>query len=291
MSKKKKQLSTVVDDIYDVISNISKGKALDISDDMLNDFGTEMATALREWAIPRGMNKANVNSLRMSNIGKPDRRLWFDMNATKQSKEAEPSLMIKFLYGHLLEVLVLFFVKLAGHEVTAEQKEVSVSGIKGHMDCKIDGEVVDVKTTSGFAFKKFKEGTLAQDDSFGYLAQLAGYEEAEGTTEGGFLALNKETGELALYRPEDLDKPNIKQRIKHLKKVVVLDKPPVFCYPTVAEGKAGNMKLAKECHWCPYKHECHKDSNDGNGLRIFEYAKGHTYLTKVVKTPNVQEVL
>jgi len=286
-----KKLDTLVDDIYGVISNLSKGKALDISDSMLKDFGSDMSQALKEWAVPRGMNKTNVNSLRMSNIGKPDRQLWFDMNSKKKNKEADPSLMIKFLYGHLLEVLVLFFVRLSGHKVTAEQKEVSVSGIKGHMDCKIDDEVVDVKTTSGFAFKKFKEGTLAQDDAFGYLAQLSGYEEAEGTNKGGFLALNKETGELALYRPEELDKPNIKERIKVLKRVVKRKTPPSFCYSPVPEGKAGNMKIARECNWCPYKFECHKDSNNGEGLRIFQYAKGPTYFTNVVKIPNVQEIL
>ena len=53
------------------------------------------------------------------------------------------------------------------------------------MDCTIDGEVVDIKTASGFAFKKFKDGTLAEQDAFGYLPQLAGYEEAEGTKKGG----------------------------------------------------------------------------------------------------------
>ena len=66
---------------------------------------------------------------------------------------------------------------------------------------------MDVKTASGYAFKKFKDGTLAQDDTFGYLAQLAGYEAGHGTSEGGFLAMNKENGELALYIPEELDKP------------------------------------------------------------------------------------
>ena len=67
------------------------------------------------------------------------------------------------------------------------------------MDCVIDGEVVDIKTASGFAFKKFRDGTLAEDDAFGYMAQLAGYEQAEGTKNGGFLALNKESGELAMF--------------------------------------------------------------------------------------------
>ena len=52
------------------------------------------------------------------------------------------------------------------------------------MDCKIDGEVVDVKSASAMSFKKFKNGTLYEDDPFGYIAQLAGYEHNEGTNNG-----------------------------------------------------------------------------------------------------------
>jgi hypothetical protein len=158
------------------------------------------------------------------------------------------------------------------------------------MDCKIDGEVVDIKTASGFAFKKFKEGTLPDDDPFGYMAQIAGYEEAEGTEHGGFLTLNKESGELALFRPQELDKPNIKQRIKTLKAQIKKDTPPELCYNPVPDGKAGNMKIARGCTWCRHKFVCHSDSNDGEGLRVFKYSKKLEYLTNVVKLPRVKEV-
>jgi hypothetical protein len=218
---KKKTVDTVVEDIYSTISALTKGQDIKLTDKDLKIFGQDMADALKQWATPRGADKINVNTLRMSNIGKPQRQLWYDMNLKKEGiTEFEPSTLIKFLYGHLLEVLVLFFVKLSGHKLDSQQKEVSVSGIKGHMDCKIDGEVVDVKTASGFAFKKFKDGTLVESDTFGYLAQLAGYEEAEQTSKGGFLVLNKESGELTLFKPEELDKPNIKDKIKTVKKII-----------------------------------------------------------------------
>ena len=45
---------------------------------------------------------------------------------------------------------------------------------KATMDCKIDGVVTDVKSTSTFGFKKFKDGSLAFDDPFGYIAQIKG---------------------------------------------------------------------------------------------------------------------
>ena len=158
------------------------------------------------------------------------------------------------------------------------------------MDCIIDGEVVDIKTASGFAFKKFKDKTLAEDDVFGYLPQLAGYEASMGTNKGGFLALNKESGEIALYRPDSFDKPDIKKKIRAVKKMVKVDNPPELCYNPIPDGASGNMKLPRGCTWCRHKFECHKDANEGKGLRVFKYAKGYNYLTQVVKTPKVLEV-
>ena len=190
----------------------------------------------------------------------------------------------------MLEEVVLFLVKLAGHKVTDEQKEVKVSGVYGHMDCKIDGEVIDIKTASSYAFRKFKNDTLKDDDTFGYLAQLSGYETAEKTKEGGFLVLNKESGELTLHRPSFFDKPNIKTKIKAVKAAIKLDKPPKLCYTPIPEGKAGNMKLPRGCFYCRHKNECHADANDGKGLRVFKYSKGLMYLTKVEKEPNVLEI-
>jgi len=58
----------------------------------------------------------------------------------------------------------------------------------------------------------------------------------------------------------------------------------------VPEGKAGNMKLPRGCTYCRHKNECHKDANDGKGLRVFKYSKGLMYLTKVEKEPNVLEI-
>ena len=68
--------------------------------------------------------------------------------------------MIKFLYGHIPERVVLFLTELAGHKVTDEQKEVKVGGILGHMDCKIDGEVIDIKSASGYVFQSLRTALL-----------------------------------------------------------------------------------------------------------------------------------
>ena len=285
MSKKK--LNTLVDDIYKKLSVLGKGKSLNLSEETIDQFGESMKEVLRHWSTP---HPRATETLRMSNIGRPNRQLWFDMKTEQQAQEIPPATFIKFLYGHMLEEVVLLLVKLAGHTVSDEQKNVKIKGIEGHMDCVIDGEVIDVKTASGYAFKKFKDGTLAEDDTFGYMSQLAGYEAGHGTSNGGFLAMNKENGELALYIPEELDKPNIETKIDTVKKSLKKQTPPELCYLPIPDGTSGNMKLPRGCFFCRHKIECHKDSNNGKGLRVFKYAKGLTYLTQVVKEPKVEEI-
>lgn len=284
---KKKNLNTLIDDIYKVVGDLGQGKPIKITDKQYKSFGKFMEHALRDWSTPRDGQRPN---LRMSNIGRPIRQLWYDIKSDKAPNGVPAATMIKFLYGHILERLVLFLVEIAGHKVTDEQKEIEIDGVMGHMDCKIDGQVIDVKSASGFGFKKFKNGTLAEEDSFGYMAQLSGYETAEGTDEGGFLVINKETGELCLFIPEELDKINIRTKINKVRSALDEDTPPELCYQPIPDGSSGNYKLARECFYCPHKFECHKDSNDGQGLRVFEYARGPVYLTKVERVPNVKEI-
>ena len=282
-----KNLTTVVDDIYETLSCLCDSEELEIPDEHIEEFGERMKTVLKSWSTP---HKDRTN-LRMSIIGRPMRRLWYDLkNGNLAHNRSHPSVFIKFLYGHILEELVLLLVKIAGHKVEDEQKEISVDGVKGHMDCKIDGEVVDIKTASSFAFKKFSEGTLHDDDPFGYMAQLSGYEAAEGTDEGGFLAMNKESGELALYQPGPFVKINIRDKIKRVREAEAIDTPPEKCYTPIPEGKRGNMRLPRGCVYCPYKSECHSDANNGAGLRVFKYSTGLKYFTRVASMPKVLEL-
>ncbi len=285
---KMKKLNTLVEDIYQELDNLSNGKALDISEQDAEDFGNAMKEVLLKWSKPYEERKEET--LRMSNVGKPNRQLWYDFNSDKEPSPFKAPTQLVFLYGHILEEVGLMLVRLAGHEVTSEQKEVQVSGVTGHVDCIIDGEVIDIKSTSGFSFKKFKNGTLPEDDPFGYMAQIAGYEAGEGTNKGGFLAINKENGEIALLIPAEMDKPNIKHRISKLKKELKLATPPALCYNPTPEGTSGNMKLPRQCVYCRHKIECHKDSNNGTGLRIFKYSKNLSFLTTVVKEPRVEEI-
>ena len=284
----KKKLDNLIPDISEMLSSLNEGKALDISEELIEEFGENIKNVIREWSIPK--EKSTTVSLRMSNIGRPPRQLWYDIKSEQEPLPLSPWTFLRFLSGHVWEEMALLLVKAAGHSVDSQQKEVSVLGIKGHLDCKIDGEVVDVKTASNFSFKKFSTGTLVDDDPFGYMAQLSGYEEAEKTGKGGFLAINKDSCEMTLFRPMDLEKPDIKRRIRKIKKSLKVDRPPDKCYTSIPDGKSGNMKLPSPCVYCRHKNTCHSDSNQGKGLRVFKYASKLVYFTNVVKEPRVPEV-
>lgn len=284
-----KELKNLVPDIYKELEKISEGKSINLTEKDIDNTLAKIKESMMAWATPS--ERDNNFTLRMSNIGRPARQLWYQKRDELVKSSIDGPTQIKFLYGHILEEIVLMLVRMAGHKVTDEQKEVKVKDVVGHIDCKINNEIVDVKTASGFAFKKFIQGRLAEDDPFGYLGQLAGYEKSEGTNNGGFLVINKESGELCLHQPEDLDKPNITNKIDNLISCLDINDKPERCYDPVPEGKKGNYKLHKSCFWCNYKFDCFKDVNNGQGLRGFKYANSTVYLTHVEVEPQVEEIL
>jgi hypothetical protein len=281
---------TLVKDIYQMIDTKEIPDGVDV-EEAIETFGENVKSILRNNITE---SKFDRRKLRMSNIGKKDRQLWYSYNGYK-GEELMPHTRIKFLYGHLIEEMVLALAKLSGHKVTDTQKRAEVGGIKGSMDCKIDGIVTDVKSSSPYGFKKFKDGSLINDDPFGYVDQIKGYAHSEGAKEMGWLVMDKTNGHLTYlkYDMEDesmwywtkLNFFSIVERIKSIKKIVKLAEPPKRCYEPIPDGKSGNMKLGVGCSYCAYKHECW-----GDDLRTFIYANGPRYLVKTVNTPNVIEV-
>ena len=273
-----KSINTLVEDIYKVLS---EGKDIGKEAD---EFGKRMADLIKTRLAPR---QAREGTLRLSNLGKKDRQLWYETHNTPR-EEFTPSTFFKFLYGDILEELVLCLAEVAGHTVEGRQGEVRVDGILGHRDAFIDGILVDVKSASSYAFKKFKEGTLKDDDPFGYYTQLSGYmaDPVYNRTHGAFLAVDKQNGTLALLPVSAGDTGDIHTRIAHLKEVVAKDTPPERCYEPEPMGKGGNMKLPVGCSYCDFKKECWSDV----GLRKFVYSTGPVWLTTVVDPPRVMEV-
>lgn len=279
----------LVKDIYTLMETKEIPDTVDLRAEC-DRFGKVVAEMLWDNMQPE---EDRSGRLRLSAIGHPNRKIY---NAYKgiAGDPLKGSDYIKFLYGHFIEAMLIALTRISGHEVTEEQKEVSVEGIKGHQDCRIDGMLVDVKSCSSYGFKKFQKSTLHEDDPFGYIAQLKGYAYQEGDTEYAWLAMDKQNGTLAWLHYDELDKEthyhkavnySISDRVREVKKLVSSDSSPEKCYGPVQDGKSGNERLAQGCVFCAYKHECWPE------LRVFHYANGPRYLTKVDNTPRVVEVL
>ena len=283
-----KHISNLATDIKKLIADISNGKPANMTEENMNVFLNNIKEAMLAWNTPP-VKTDKEGQLRMSVLGKPPRQLWYDKHSPKERKDDDAGLNLKFLYGHIIEHLVLYLAELAGHKIEDQQKKVEIDGITGHIDSKIDGEICDVKSASPFSFKKFQSGEIVGDDPFGYHAQLSGYETAMGTKAGGFLVVDKSSGDICFYKPDDMAKPNVKSLIKTLKSTLEQDTPPEKCYEFKTE-KNGNKTLATGCMFCSHKWECHADVNDGKGLRVFKYSNKNVMLAEVVKQPNVDEI-
>ena len=274
------KLQNLVSDIYTSLS--SQGKQPPKEKD-LHKFLEDVSSSITK-AFSSREDKGQVrNPLRFSSIGKPTRQLWY---ASRMSNKAEPlhgATRIKFLYGDIIEHLLLLLIKTAGYKVTDEQGKKEISDITGHMDAKVNDVVVDIKSASQYSFDKFVKGTIFDDDPFGYIAQLSGY--ADGDDEAAFIVMNKVSGQIHVCHIDSMEMIDFKKKVKDVKSLMKKNSPPERCYPDIPDGKSGNRKLGTGCSYCDFKIECWKDSNNGKGLRKFKYSNGSRFFTHIKKRP------
>jgi hypothetical protein len=288
-----KKLEDLPEDIYSLFGKAPFQRHSDFYESMGIGIGDVFYERFYNTPSPR-------NLLRVSNLGTQcDKKLWWDINdPAPESTGNQYDFM--FLYGHILEAVVLGMAVEAGHNVYGQQGEVNLYGVPGHFDAIVDGVMVDVKSCSPYGFNKIiNEGLTRDNDTFGYLSQLSSYlwgainnphylKRLKETDEAAFICINKVTGDIAVRR-YDLTRwlLNKDSEVEYKKELVNLSDNNVIkrAYSAVPDGKSGNLKLDMPCVMCPHKFKCWP------GLRVFEYAGGRkTYLTKVKKVPRVKEV-
>jgi hypothetical protein len=172
-------------------------------------------------------------TLRMSNIGRPYCQLWFDKNKPESALSPSANFIIMMLIGDILEAVFKGLLTASGVSYkNGEQVELDLGD-----GCKIPGT----------------------PDSFGYIAQLAGYAEATNTKPNGWWVINKGTGEFKHVDSPNLNTKDVLQKTKQLHKELQENK---FrrCFEdepeTYRKKPSGNRKLGKECSWCAYRHAC-----------------------------------
>ena len=199
-----KKIETLVEDIYNLFEKKNENLTEKEVDKCIDTFAKTVKIHVKDFLKQRPEDKPR---LRLSTIGRPDRQLWYDFKKP-HNKPLAPSTRIKFLYGYILEELLIMLASIAGHKVTQQQKQVQVEGVKGHQDCFIDGVLVDCKSASGRGYSKFKYNNLSSDDPFGYIPQISAYAQGNNVEEAGFLVINKSTGEICYTKVHSLEMIN-----------------------------------------------------------------------------------
>ena len=272
-------ISTLVEDIYATIGKKDDGW---FTDAIASDLGSSIASVLKTQLG----DERPASRLRLSQMGpKCPRSLWYSVRHPEMAERLEPWVEIKFSFGHILEALAITLAKASGHTVTGEQDELVLDGVKGHRDCVIDGCIVDVKSAASRSFQKFKDKSIRENDTFGYLDQLDGYLVASlddplvTVKDKAYLfAIDKQLGHMCLYE-HHIREASIRNQVALYKRIVESDKAPPCSCGTEPDGKAGNLKLDARASYNSFKYCCFPH------LRTFLYADGPRYLAKVVKRP------
>jgi len=280
-----KTIDTLIADMQEVI--MGKGGWSGLEGSILGHNISLMANKrFSKQQEPRGY-------LSLSSIGTPcKRKLWYKVNTPADGAPLEPNALLKFFYGDMIEELALTIAMAAGHDVKGQQDRLDVHGIKGHRDAVIDGMTIDVKSCSPYAFKKFKEGNLREDDPFGYISQLSSYvyagqddDKVTDKTHGAFLAIDKQNGHMCLDVYDFTEELRTKeQEMLEAKELVAGDMPDERQKKVPQSKSSPNSKLPMMCSYCEFKKQCWPEA------RKFIYSTGPVYLVDVRSEPKVPEV-
>ena len=248
--------------LHQYMENAANGKST-MSIETIQQVGLDVMGALgRQFG---GGNKRDEFGLRMSNVGRPTCQLWFDKNEPEKALPLPTTFVMNMMLGDIVEAVFKGLLKEAGVEYEGDKKVTldldENTSVSGTYDIVIDGAVDDVKSASNWSYNnKFESfDTLSKGDSFGYVAQLAGYAKASGKRAGGWWVVNKANGEFKYVPATGLDVEKQVERIKETAKTLETNEFK-RCFDAVPEkfrGKeTGNMVLDQNCVFCRYRFAC-----------------------------------
>lgn len=249
---------------------------LDVDPDTLETYIEEATQEFKGALRKQLFREPEPFRLRMSNIGRPSCQLQLDNTDTAaQTKNPMPyNHIMRMMLGDLSEVLVNLAIKLSGANITGAKTKVSWAldtdtVIEGEDDIEIDNKVYDVKSASPWAYdNKWSRGwsSIASDDNFGYVGQLVGYAYGQNKEPGGWIVVNKSTGEVSVIE-FGMPVRDIKEVIKECQQTAALikeNKPFSRCFDDQEEefngNKTGNRRLPAVCGFCPHIRHCWPDA-------------------------------
>lgn len=236
--------------------------AISIPQELFDEFGERCKSAVKKYFDEEQDKRFR---LRMSNVGKPLRQLMLEK--THGRSTFSPTNKVRMLYGYMSEALMVFLLKASGCDVQELDKPVSYEYngmvLEGTYDVKVNGKIYDIKSASPYSYKnKFKDiFSLRKDDSFGYFAQGYGYSAADNTPFGGWLVIDKSSGEfkeLAISPILNKELKNTYVQEIHTKMDYFNQAEPPMPPCTGVTEVGGKKKYSTSCFFCDYKDTvCH----------------------------------
>ena len=212
-----------------------------------------------------------AGTLRLSACGKCPRQLAYHYhNFPQNGKTIDPRARMVFLYGDLIEMMVLELAKLAGCDI--ESSGLSQAGvglsvddhfILGHPDGTYQGRLVEIKSLTTYAYRDFEQGIISDI----YRAQINAYLEASLLEQCILIGVNKDSGvlgELLIDR-----EPGIVAGVRHNLAQVMRSRPDLL--PPAPERLDPNENgiYPWECRYCAFHGTCR--ANAGLVLRGSRY--------------------
>ena len=266
---------------------------------LIEEFGEDCKASLRKQLSPRGDYR-----MRMSGLGRPLCQQKMEKKGNKQ--EVAYNDMMRFLMGDLVEAVAVFTMKAAGVKVVDTQTpcELELGGekIRGTLDIILDdGEkkVWDIKSTSPWSFDNKFSGrggydVIKEDDPFGYAMQGFLYSESQDLPFGGWIAINKSSGEWDFVEaPADQEEDRKRYIADAHSRVESLLKDDKFKIPFDAIDEAytvkgekiytGNKLMPKTCTFCSFKEKCWKNAEYHDKVTSKAKFPPKAWYTKIVK--------
>lgn len=229
-------------------------------------------------ALEKQFSRNSEWRIRMSGLGRPLCQQIHGRDG--KDEEMTYNALLRFLIGDLVECAVMAILKGAGVKITEAQGrcELDLGGehVQGTLDLiiddPVDGEKVwDVKSASPYSYaQKFSKGydNIKDDDPFGYVMQGHLYAESKGKDFGGWIVVDKSSGEIQFVQAPDNQKDDRDHYISEAGKVIealmsnfTYKKPPLPPEDETytLQGKkeyTGNKVLSKNCTFCGYRKHC-----------------------------------
>jgi len=229
-------------------------------------------------AINKQFTEKDTNwRLRMSGLGRPICQQILDKEG--HVEEREYNLLLRFFIGDLVEAAVMAILKGAGVQIVDSQKPckltLSDTEVKGTLDVILDDpvdgiKVWDIKSASPYSFsQKFGKGYhgIKEDDPFGYVMQGHLYAEANDLPFGGWIVVDKSSGQIEFVPAPDEQSEDREECLKEAAskvKALTGDSPFKKLFKAEPETyrrdgkvlKTGNTLLPKLCSMCGHRSLC-----------------------------------